>query len=60
MTQAEIAVLDPWAIEAELRVPGMIVQIGSYDWAQSVESSQIMDEDTLAMLLSPRHRYSPG
>ena len=60
MTQAEIAVLDPWAIEAELRVPGMIVQIGSYDWAQSVESSQIMDEDTLAMLLSPRHRYSQG
>jgi AraC family transcriptional regulator len=51
---------DPWAIEAELRVPGMIVQVGSFDWAQSAESTQSMDEYTLSMLMSPRHRYSQG
>jgi AraC family transcriptional regulator len=51
---------DPWAIEAELRIPGMIVQVGSFDWAQSTESTQSVDEYTLAMLMSPRHRYSQG
>jgi AraC family transcriptional regulator len=60
MARAEIELQDPWAIEAELRVPGMIVQVGSYDWAQSVETVQTMDEATLAMLLSPRHRVSQG
>ncbi|HTJ65499.1 MAG TPA: AraC family transcriptional regulator [Alphaproteobacteria bacterium] len=51
---------DLWQIEAELRVPGMTVQVGHYDWTLSHETEQTMAEYTLAMLLSPRHRFSQG
>jgi AraC family transcriptional regulator len=51
---------DPWQIEAELQVPGMTVQVGHYVWEQSHETMQTMSEYTLAMLLSPRHRFSQG
>jgi AraC family transcriptional regulator len=51
---------DAWAIEAELQLPGLLVQVGSFDWARTHETEQWMDEPILAMLLSPRHRYSQG
>jgi AraC family transcriptional regulator len=51
---------DPWIIEAELHVPGMTVQVGSYDWAQSAETRQSVSEYVLSMLMSPRHRFSQG
>jgi len=51
---------DPWIIEAELHVPGMTVQVGSYDWAQTAETTQSVSEYILSMLMSPRHRFSQG
>ncbi len=51
---------DVWAIEAELELPGMVVQVGSYDWTRASETVQRLDDHVLAMLLSPRHRFSQG
>ncbi len=60
MGNFERSIEDTSAIEAELRVPGMVVQVGTYDWSPSLETTQCLREHTLALLLSPRHRYSQG
>jgi AraC family transcriptional regulator len=54
------AVGDGSTIEAELEVPGVLVQVGTYDWKPSFEATQQLSDHTLAMLLSPRHRTSQG
>jgi AraC family transcriptional regulator len=38
----------------------MTVQVGTYDWDPSTETTQCLSDHTLALLLSPRHRYSQG
>lgn len=51
---------DHSTIEAELHIPGLIIQVGFYDWDPSTEAVQCLRDLTLALLLSPRHRYSQG
>lgn len=51
---------DTTQLEAELHLPGMLLQVGTYDWEPMAEMTQCLEEHTLAMLLSPRHRTSQG
>ena len=60
MATEDVTLGDPWIIEAELHVPGIVVQVGSYDWAQTAEATQSVSEYVLSMLMSPRHRVSQG
>jgi AraC family transcriptional regulator len=47
-------------VEAELRAPGVIVQIGSYDWDQPLEVIERNTVPALTLLLSPPHSYAEG
>jgi len=60
MGKIERSIEDTSAIEAEFSVPGMVVQVGTYDWSPSLDTLQCLSEHTLGLLLSPRHRYSQG
>src|ERR1700759_178195 len=51
---------DPTIVEAELHIPGILVQVGSCVWEQTGENTQTVDEYTIAMLLSAKHRLSQG
>ena len=52
---------DPTIVEAELRIPGISVQVGSFVWEeQTGENTQTVDDYTIAMLLSAKHRLSQG
>ena len=48
---------DPTIVEAELQIPGMLVQVGSFVWEHTGENTQTVDEYTISMLLSARHRF---
>ena len=60
MGKYEQSLEDSSTTEAEVSVPGMVVQVGTYDWGPSFETTQSLSLHTLALLLSPRHRYSQG
>src|SRR5271154_5266725 len=45
-------------VEAELRAPGVIVQVGSYDWDQPLEVMEHNTIPSITLLLSPPHSYS--
>jgi AraC family transcriptional regulator len=45
-------------VEAELRAPGVIVQVGSYDWDQPLEVMEHNAVPSITLLLSPPHSYS--
>jgi AraC family transcriptional regulator len=47
-------------VEAELRAPGILVQIGNYDWDQPLEVVEHNTVPALTLLLSPPHNYSEG
>lgn len=47
-------------VEAELRAPGILVQIGNYDWDQPLEVTEHNTVPALTLLLSPPHAYSEG
>lgn len=49
-----------WSVEAEIRVPGIAIQVVNYDWAKPVETTQCIPEHALVLLLPPRHTYSQG
>lgn len=51
---------DPTIVEAELQIPGMLVQVGSFVWEQTGENTQTVEDYTIAMLLSAKHRLSQG
>ena len=45
-------------VEAELRAPGVIVQVGSYDWDQPLEVMEHNTVPSISLLLSPPHEFS--
>jgi AraC family transcriptional regulator len=45
-------------VEAELRAPGVIVQVGSYDWDQPLEVMEQNTVPSISLLLSPPHEFS--
>jgi AraC family transcriptional regulator len=45
-------------VEAELRAPGVIVQVGSYDWDQPLEVIEHNTVPSISLLLSPPHEFS--
>jgi AraC family transcriptional regulator len=47
-------------IEAELRIDGVLVELGHYDWPPSPQRTQQVCEHSLSMILSTPHRYAQG
>jgi AraC family transcriptional regulator len=45
-------------VEAELRAPGVIVQVGSYDWDRPLEVIEHNTVPSISLLLSPPHDFS--
>ncbi len=45
-------------VEAELRAPGVIVQVGSYDWDRPLEVMEHNTVPSITLLLSPPHEFS--
>jgi AraC family transcriptional regulator len=45
-------------VEAELRAPGVIVQVGSYNWDQPLEVMEHNSVPSISLLLSPPHSFS--
>lgn len=48
------------SVEAELQAPGVLVQIGSYDWDKPLETLERNTIPSLTLLLSPLHDYAEG
>src|SRR5882762_9199822 len=48
------------SIEAELQAPGIMVQVGSYDWDRPLEMLERNTVPSLTLLLSPPHNYAEG
>jgi AraC family transcriptional regulator len=60
MPESDVGLDDSSRIEAEIRLPGILLEVGSYDWDPLIETTQCLREHTVSMLLSPRHRTSQG
>jgi AraC family transcriptional regulator len=47
-------------IDAELRIDGVLVELGHYDWAPSLQSTQQIYEHSLLVILSTSHDFVQG